>query len=334
MAYVGIAAGPSGPCLASTGGSPAAHLERLISRTPENAPIVILVHGYRYDPGRRTADPQRHIYAFRDVQSCRKIRSWPLGLGFSRHGFETGLCIGFGWPARLPHVETLLRRGRTGFSQVYADAARHGAGLARLIDMIHRVAPQRRVEILAHSLGARVALSALPLVARAPGRIILLGAAEYQSAALSALGAIRTTERPEIYNVTARFNDLYDAMFETFAPKRAPGDRALGQGLGQTAENWLDIQIDRPDVTAWINERGIPLHRARARFCHWSFYTRGGALDVYEAILRRRPGWDIETLRMAPCFRLQDSRWSHLRPWRSPSSELQEIDAAQGLREA
>lgn len=315
MAYVGIVASPSGLRLARTGADPARRLSQMIARLPRGAPITILIHGYRYDPARRGSDPHRQIYAFRDEQTCRKIRSWPLGLGFTRHNDAGGgLCIGFGWPAHLPHLSTLLKHGRTGFAQVYETAPDYGAQLAGFIDLIHGLAPSHQVDILAHSLGARVALSSLPGVSRAPGRIVLLGAAEYRSAARSFLQEIRTTERPEIYNVTARFNDLYDAMFETFAPRRDWSDRALGVGIGEPLPNWLDIQLDRADVATWINERGVPLRMTHTRFCHWSFYTRGGAFGVYRAILRRKPGWDIASLRLAPCFAGQEPRWSRIRP--------------------
>ena len=86
-------------------------------------------------------------------------------------------------------------------------------------------------------------------------------------------------------------------MFETFAPRRGWRERAIGLGLRAQLPNWLDLQLDRADVTAWINAQGIALTSRNARLCHWSFYTRDGALAVYQAILRRRPGWDIASLR-------------------------------------
>lgn len=314
MAYLGIAASPAGLRSARSAADLGGLIARHHARLPEGAPVVILIHGYRFDPHDRAGDPHRHIFAFRDAARCRKARSWPRGLGFTRHADAAGLCIGFGWPAHVPHLRSLLTRGRTGFAQVYINATGYGAQLAKLMSLLARHAPGRRVDIVAHSLGARVALAALPALETPPGRMILLGAAEFDGAALAFLAALRTEARPEIYNVTARSNDAYDAMFETFAPRRGPHDRALGLGLGRRVPNWLDLQLDRADVTAWVNDRGIPLKPAQTRLCHWSFYTRSGAFGVYRAILGRRPGWDINTLRNVPCFGAQEPRWSRMRP--------------------
>ncbi|WP_111428632.1 alpha/beta hydrolase [Rhodobacteraceae bacterium DSL-40] len=314
MAYLGLAASPGGLRAIRSGGDLATRIARHHARLPAGAPIVILIHGYRFDPHDRAADPHRHIFAFREAAQARRARSWPRGLGFTRHADAAGLCIGFGWPAQIPHLGSLMARGRTGFAQVYSDARGYGAQLAHLMRLLARHAPGRRVDIVAHSLGARVALAALPALEHAPGRMILLGAAEFDGAALAFLSALRTEARPEIYNVTARSNDAYDALFETFAPRRGPHDRALGLGLGRRVPDWLDIQLDRADVTAWVNDRGIPLTPAQTRLCHWSFYTRSGAFGVYRAILGRKPGWDINTLRNVPGFGAQEPRWSRMRP--------------------
>ena len=150
----------------------------------------------------------------------------------------------------------------------------------------------------------------------APGRVVLLGAAELDARARESLRACRAPAPPQVYNVTARANDLYDLAFETFAPRRGPGERALGLGIGASVPSWLDVQLDRAEVTAWVNGLGIPLTAASPRLSHWGFYTREGALAVYEAILRRRPGWDIASLRAVPCFAEQEPRWSRLLPRR------------------
>ena len=89
--------------------------------------------------------------------------------------------------------------------------------------------------------------------------MILLGAAEFDARALEFLAASRAPRPPQIYNVTARANDLYDAAFETFAPRRGWGERAVGLGLRAQLPCWLDLQLDRAEVTAWINASGIPL---------------------------------------------------------------------------
>lgn len=311
MAYLGISATDDGLRVA-TGGDIADRLGSLLARIPGDAPIVILVHGYKFNPADPDADPNRSLYAFEPDPPCWKVRSWPAGLGFADDAGETGLAIGFGWPACEPHLPNLLRHGRTGFARVYDRAGDIGRWLAMLIAAVQQIAPGRPVDILAHSLGARVALSALPHLAQAPGRVILLGAAEFDARVQEVLESLPCPLPPQIYNVTARANDIYDFAFETFAPRRSWGDRALGHGLPIERPCWFDLQLDRPEVTAWINRRGIRLTAPDARLCHWAFYTRGGALSVYKAILWRHPGWDIASLRAVPALAVQEPRWSRL----------------------
>jgi hypothetical protein len=321
MAYFGVNATETGLCAAR----PDQDLDRLIEGglrdLPAGAPVVVLIHGYKFDPAvpvdhpePAAIDPHRSLYAFEPARRSWKVRSWPRGLGFRANGHAEGLCIGFAWPAREAHLPSLLATRRTGFAQVYDRAAAIGARLAALIARLQAAAPGRPVDILAHSLGARVALAALPHLGTAPGRIILLGAAEFDARAHEYLAAMRAPRPPAIYNVTARANDFYDAMFETFAPRRAWGERAVGLGLRERPPFWLDLQIDRGDVTERINARGIRLTPSTVRLCHWNFYTRGGAFEVYQAILRRRPGWDVGELATEPCFSDQEPRWSRIAP--------------------
>ena len=317
MAYFGITATEAGLEPARPGVDLESELARGLAGVSRKAPVVVLIHGYKFHPGLPDADPHRSLFAFRPEEASWKIRSWPEGLGFADDGGETGLCIGFAWPASAGHLASLVTTGRNGFARVYDRAGDYGARLAELLALLQKLAPGRPVDLMAHSLGARVALAALPALAVAPRRVILLGAAEFGDRALDFLAAAPALRPPSIYNVTTRANDLFDAMLEQFAPRRSRRERALGQGLGDDGlANWLDLQLDRPDVTAWINARGIPLIPGQRRLCHWSFYTRDGALGVYQAILRRRRGWDIASLKSAPCFAGQEPRWSRLVPGR------------------
>jgi hypothetical protein len=313
MSYIGVTADEAGLAAATPGAPLPERLAPLLAAAPPGAPIVVLVHGYRFDPAVPNRDPHRGLYATRPETACRRVRSWPLGLGFGR-GDPSGLCIGLAWPAFRSHLPELVRHGRTGFARVYHRAGQYGRRLAELVGLVQRLAPGRAVDVLAHSLGARIALAALPHLAAAPGRMILLGAAEYDGRALEALAARRGPRPPEVYNVTSRANDLYDLMFERFAPRRSRHDRALGHGLPVRRPDWIDLQVDRPDVVAWAGARGIRLGVPAARLCHRSFYVRSGTLELYQAILRRRPGFDVADLREAPCFAGQEPRWSRVLP--------------------
>jgi hypothetical protein len=313
MAYFGVTAGASGLEPALPGDDLEAAIRRRVPALGQ--PIVVLVHGYKFNPGRPGADPHRSLFALSSLPN-RRIRSWPAGLGFADDQGESGLCVGFAWPASEPHVASLLRTGRTGFARVYDRAGQQGRHLADLLRLLQRLAPGHRIDLLAHSLGARVALAALPHLEVPPGRMVLLGAAEFDARAAEFLGSRPPGAAPEIYNVTSRANDLYDLAFETFAPRRGRRERAIGLGLNRQLPCWLDLQLDRADVTAWANAQGIPLVSHGARLCHWSFYTADGTLALYQAILRRRSGWDVASLRQIPCFAVQEARWSRLLPRR------------------
>ncbi|HET9068542.1 MAG TPA: alpha/beta hydrolase [Amaricoccus sp.] len=315
MAYLGVRATERG-LVASESGVPLR--EALARRLGGNGtgPVAVLVHGYKFHPERRRLDPEESLFAPTPRGEGARVRSWPAGLGFRDDGGETGLAIGFGWPADAPLFRSLLATGRNGFARVYAAAAESGAMLAELVTRVQALAPGRPVDVLAHSLGARVALAALPHLAVAPGRVVLLGAAEYEAEARRCLAAVRGARAPQVYNITTRANDVYDLAFECFAPRPAGAGRALGAGLAGAPESWLDLQLDHPAVTAWINGQGIALSPPEARVCHWSFYTRPGALSVYAAILRRRPGWDVAELRRVRCLGEQEPRWSRLLPRR------------------
>jgi hypothetical protein len=315
MAYYGISATAAGLRPAVPDDDLEAGLAASLRDAGPGVPVVVLVHGYKFHPDRRDRDPHRSLYAFRPDRAGRRIRSWPEGLGFAEDAGASGLCVGFAWPASAPHLPSLLAAGRTGFAEVYDRAGALGPRLAQLVALLQRLAPGRPIDLLAHSLGARVALAALPHLAVAPGRVILLGAAELEPRVHDFLGSSRAPLPPEIYNVTARANDLYDWVFECFAPRRGWGERAIGGGLEAAPPNWIDLQLDRGEVTGWINAQGIRLPPAAARLCHWSFYTREGAFAVYQAILRRRPGWDVASLRAAAGF-AQEPRWSRLVPRR------------------
>jgi hypothetical protein len=158
------------------------------------------------------------------------------------------------------------------------------------------------VDILAHSLGARVALTALPhlegAAARAVDRMVLLGGAEFAGRAAALLDA--SAARPQVYSVAAGWNAAFDSLFEAFAPRGPGADHALSRGL-PGRDDWLTIRLDAPGFADWAAARGISACEAPA-VCHWSFYTRPGALGLQARILRERPAWAIPVLRAVPAF--------------------------------
>ena len=105
MAYFGISATEAGLRPAVPGGEDLeAGLRRSLQDAGPHAPVVVLIHGYKFHPGRRDRDPHRSLFAFRPERVDRKVRSWPEGLGFADDAGATGLCVGFAWPASAPHL--------------------------------------------------------------------------------------------------------------------------------------------------------------------------------------------------------------------------------------
>ena len=286
-------------------------VERSLRDVPPGAPVVVMLHGFRYHPGNPASDPHRTIYA---PKSGPGVASWPEGLGFGGPDGGAGLCIGFGWEGTAdPNQQALIGLAR--FATVYRKAADTAPLLATLINAIGEIDPARKVDVMAHSLGARVALRALPDLRQGNlGRVILLGAAEYESEVVRMIRANRSNPEAEFFNVTARANDLFDFLFERFTPRPGAADRVLGAGLSHGHRNWLDIQIDHPQTEACLARRGIALGRATRVMDHWGFYLRDGIFELYRNLIRDPVGWRLNDLRLETTHTARDRTWSALAP--------------------
>lgn len=297
MPLIHVNAGPNGPELHDRrDGLP----DRLRHVLTGDGPVIVMVHGYKYAPRHRSECPHRHILSLDPMRDCFKVVSWPRGLGFGRDTPDEGLGIGFGWSAR-----GTLR-------QAYAEAARAGEKLAELIALVREIAPDRPVHAVAHSLGARVVLSALPhLPAGAVGRLILLAGAEFGGRAAAALDTPAGREA-ETINVTSRENDLFDFLLERLIPPPARGNRSLGLAL-PSGPNVLNLQMDHPGTLDALRRAGFEIGAPLTRICHWSPYTRPGALAMYDSLLREADRRPLARLRAALPDR-PTPRWSRLWP--------------------
>jgi pimeloyl-ACP methyl ester carboxylesterase len=178
--------------------------------------------------------------------------------------------------------------------------------MSQLIDMIAQLDPLRPIQILAHSLGARVALCALRYIRKGHiGRMILLAGAAYTSE------TAYLPESTELFNVTTRENDLFDLLFETAIPAPAPNDRSLGHGV--FARNMLTVQLDQPATLKALETIGFKIAPPAHRVCHWSPYLRDGVFPLYRALLCQPDTTPLATLR-ARLPRANDPHWSRLFP--------------------
>jgi pimeloyl-ACP methyl ester carboxylesterase len=236
------------------------------------APVIVLIHGYKFTPRRAAHNPHTHILSL-EPRPCWKAVSWPRRLGLGAAGGPEPLCIALGWEAR----GTLW--------QAYGRAAEAGAGLAELIAAVRAARPGAEVQVLAHSLGARVALAALPhLEPGAMGRAVLLAAAETRGRAACWLAG-PAGRAVEIVNVTSRENAVFDGLLEWLVAPHRWGERALGRGLGGRDPRWVDLAIDDDRVRAALAALGYAIPAPDRRVCHWSVYLRSGLFDVYRAVL-------------------------------------------------
>lgn len=263
---------------------------------PEGAPIVVMVHGYRYSPSEPAHDPHRHILSLHPDRRCRRSTSWPRALGFGAEGDHSGLALAYGWEAR----------GSLGGAY-----RRAGAAGKTLAGIVSRLADQtgREVAIIGHSLGARVALQALSSArAGSVGRVILLTGAEFRDNAAEAISA-PAGQHAEIINITSRENDLFDFALEQWL---ARGKRqALGFGLEQPSRNWLDVQIDHGETLAALDDLGFPTERRPLRLSHWTPYLRRGLFNFYRTALCQPWALPLGMLHARLPGRIEP-RWSRL----------------------
>ncbi|MEL7098793.1 MAG: DUF726 domain-containing protein [Pseudomonadota bacterium] len=262
-------------------------------------PIIVMTHGFKYQPGLTQHCPHDSIF------SLNAPHGWPRHLGFGLGRSEEGLALAYGWQAR-----GLLW-------QVQRRARRAGQQLAEAITTLRRAAPHRPIHLITHSMGSEVALEALHhLAPNDIARVISLTAASYQSRAIEAL-ATPAGRRAELLNITSGENDLFDFAFERLIAPPCPGDRALGAGLD--LPNAVSIQIDCARTLAAMSRLGAPVAPPSRRVCHWSAYTRPGLLRFYRIALREPARTPLsELLRALPATR--DRRFARLLP-RIPVSQ-------------
>lgn len=296
MPFLQINSGPSGPRLHKTGGAVRSALARALAA--DDGPVIIMTHGYKFAPGHGDDCPHEHILSLSPRPHLRKRISWPRALGFGTDQPGEGIGIAFGWS------------GRGTIWQAYRRAAEASLCLASLIRDIRDLAPGRPVHLMAHSLGARVILSALPgLPQGSVGRVILLCGAEYRAHAVQCLnaGAGRTAD---VFNIISRENDLFDFLVERLISAPLAGDRCIGAGLPDQPRV-VTLQIDHAGTLAALARAGFDIPMPTGWICHWSSYLRPGMFDLYHALLRQPGSLPLAQLRSALPDRI-DHRWSRL----------------------
>ncbi len=242
-----------------------------LAALPAPDPVVILIHGYRYRPGHATCDPHRLILSRDDGPGAGDI-SWPHHLGIRDD--RGALSIGFGW------------NGLGTLRQAREEAGRAGLALAALIRRIRTLSPGRRVNVMAHSLGAKVLLAALP--ALEPGdivRAVLLFPALLARETMAA-AALRAATGMEVIRVTSRENLLFDLIGAALAAGGRDGP--VSPRVTGALPGWADLPIDCTATLAHLAATGFPIATRQRRVCHWSSYLRPGIFALYRALVIAR----------------------------------------------
>ncbi|WP_406645944.1 alpha/beta hydrolase [Aliisedimentitalea scapharcae] len=254
------------------------------SATP--GPVIVMIHGFQYQPDHPRNCPHRHILSFEPLAVSRSPVSWPAHLGFGQGASDEGLGVAFGWDASGVLWQAQRR------------ARQAGRALAQVLAYLHRCCPTKPIHIVAHSMGVEPACAALQhLPAGSVCRILSLTGACYRSVAQSAL-ATPAGQTAEFINVTSRENDLFDFLYERLITPPLRGDRALGSGID--ACNAVTLQLDCADTLAHLARIGASIAPPTRRICHWSTYMRPGALTFYGDLLRHAHRLPLDLLHRAP----------------------------------
>ncbi|MEL6465484.1 MAG: alpha/beta hydrolase [Pseudomonadota bacterium] len=279
MAILRLNAGPEGLRLHQ---SPASALSATRTAATGPGPVIVLIHGFKYDPDSMQRSPHSTIFGTVRHQGTGDHTQWLRHLGFGTGHADEGLAIAFGWRAR----------GHLWRAQRSARAA--GVALAKVIRTIRGVAPERPIHAITHSMGSEVVFEALHhLPAHALQRIVAITGASYVFRAETAMRTM-SGQTAELLNVTSRENDLFDLMFERLIAPDVQGDRAMG--LGISLPHAVNIQLDCPATLAALTRFGGQISSPQRMVCHWSGYTRPGALRFYARALRHADAVPLDDL--------------------------------------
>lgn len=197
---------------------------------------IILIHGFSYDP-KDTDTHNPHTTLF---------KMWREQLG----GFSV---TDYGWFSVPPTLSNLFKAWQNGYYNRYLWAWHLAKGeSANLVNVINSIG---QCNIIAHSLGTRVALQAIKNDANVKTALFLNGA-EYSSTARN-IAANRSSV--QFHNMYVHEDDVL-ARAGRFAPPLFKNDIFIGQtGLGIRLTNWTDYQLDGKERQAWGRRRGYDL---------------------------------------------------------------------------
>lgn len=264
-------------------------VERAAADLPADQPVVVMVHGFLFDPKTAVSDnpkdtdnPHGRVYHFTVKDERHEQRhhtaSWPVGLGFEEQDAgESGLAVAFGWQSQPGFATSLIEHFENFYARAYDNAGQSAWVLINLIHALAELMPGRRIDIFCHSLGSRVVLRALALAAKRPeddeaeedddsklldpavandiiariGRIVILGGAEY---VVEAQLMRQRVDRLGLDDPPQVYNVVSreNDVLDKLAENFGPRTFGNSQVIGH---NGLDIELDddKRGVDHWID---------------------------------------------------------------------------------
>ncbi|MEM6373718.1 MAG: alpha/beta hydrolase, partial [Pseudomonadota bacterium] len=144
MPILRLNAGPDGLTLHR---SPAAVWPAIGNAAVGQGPVIVMIHGFKYDPDSVRHSPHSTIFGLDTARA--NVAPWLRPLGFGTGNRDEGLAIAFAWRAR----GNLWRAAQA--------ARKAGKHLADVIAWMRARAPGRPVHIISQSMGSEVVFEAL-----------------------------------------------------------------------------------------------------------------------------------------------------------------------------
>ena len=223
-----------------------------------------MINGFDFDPMEEGDDnPHRTLF-----------RIWSERI-HERTG-DQWKCFDFGWySAELEPgswTGSLIRGHWNPYRWGWELAGTAGGVLAKTIEEATE-SSEREICMIAHSMGARVALKALCQLPRSSvKRVLLLNGSEYSQTAK----AIADYTDADVLNIVVRADDVLDKLGSVFAPEAFIRNVVGQSGLIDPPGNWLDFFLDKKSFQESAAAHGLkelrgdnPVRMAD----HWYSYT-------------------------------------------------------------
>ena len=238
---------------------------------PFNDPPIVMVHGYNHDPRKAKHNP--HVNVF---------RQW-------RNMLENPVHFDFGWYSAMMGLKGWWQARRNGYRLTYyygydrlAPEAANCLGV-----LLERIGP---CQILAHSLGSRVALQALTGFSHQAMRVVLLNGAEHHGTdeKPGARQAAEASPGVEFFNICVQEDDVLNHLGEWFSPDIWQRPCIGHEPLPNPPENWKNIQLDSLTYKSWGKEHGYDLRgdNPESYGDHHFSYLHIGNHQLYRDIFR------------------------------------------------